>query len=329
MPVYGGVRYVDLYPGVDLVLDGHDAFWRLEAEPGAETAQVRLQVEGAPILAIEDATLRLAAQDEPFEIALPQAPFDYQANGISPQGEALDLNVRPFVDPPRLPAAPDDDTADQVYSTFLGGGSEDMISAIAVDTADQATVVGWTRSTNFPTTPGAFDPIYSGGLNALDAFIARFSTDGRSLVYASYLGDSGDDRAMGIAVDAADRATVTGTTSSVNFPTTAGAYDRILDNEDAFVTQFNADGTALVYSTFLGGDWQDWGNAIALDDAGRATVTGMTGSNDFPTTPGAFDAELQRGLGYLHCPAQRRRQRPVLQYVSGRKRLRLVPSHHH
>ena len=94
---------------------------------------------------------------------------------------------------------------------------------------------------------------------------------------------------MGIAVDAAGRATVTGTTSSVDFPTTAGAFDRILNNEDAFVTQFNADGTALVYSTFLGGDWQDWGNAIALDDAGRATVTGMTGSNNFPTTAGAFD----------------------------------------
>ena len=142
VPVYGAVRYVDLYPGVDLVLDGQDTFWRLEAAPGAETASVRLQVEGAETLAIDGATLRLAAQDEPFEIALPQAPFAYQANGVSPQGEALDLNVRPFVDPPRLPAVPDDDTADQVYSTFLGGGSEDVISAIAVDTTDQATVVG-------------------------------------------------------------------------------------------------------------------------------------------------------------------------------------------
>ena len=88
VPVYGAVRYVDLYPGVDLVLDGHDAFWRLEAEPGAETAPVRLQVEGAEILAIDGATVRLAAQDEPFEIALPKAPFAYQANGVSPQGEA-------------------------------------------------------------------------------------------------------------------------------------------------------------------------------------------------------------------------------------------------
>ena len=87
--------------------------------------------------------MRLAAQDEPFEIALPQAWFAYQANGVSPQGEALDLNVRPLVDPPRQSAAPDEDTADQVYSTFLGGGSEDVISAIAVDTTDQATVVGW------------------------------------------------------------------------------------------------------------------------------------------------------------------------------------------
>ena len=84
MPVYGGVRYVDLYPGVDLVLDRRDAFWRLEAEPSAETASVRVQVEGGEILDVNGATLRLAAQVQPISIVLPQAHFAYRAVGISP-----------------------------------------------------------------------------------------------------------------------------------------------------------------------------------------------------------------------------------------------------
>ncbi len=88
VPVYGGVRYADLYPGVDLVLDDRDAFWRLEAKPGVETAPVRLQVEGADMLGVDGATVRLASQGEPIEIVLPQATFAYQANGVSPQGEA-------------------------------------------------------------------------------------------------------------------------------------------------------------------------------------------------------------------------------------------------
>ena len=110
VPVYGSVRYADLYPGVDLVLDGRDAFWRLEAEPGAETATVRLQVEGAEILAIDGATLRLAAQGEPLEMVLPKAPFAYQAEGVSPQGEPWSwtyarLSMR-LGSRPRLPTIP-------------------------------------------------------------------------------------------------------------------------------------------------------------------------------------------------------------------------------
>ena len=172
VPVYGGVRYADLYPGVDLVLGGRDAFWRLEAEPGAETAQVGIQIEGAGILAIDGATVRLAAQGEPHEIVLPQATFTYQANGVSPQGEAMVMEVRPFVDALRQQAAPDDDPGDLIYSTFLGGSLPDYGYALALDAAGRAIVTGGTSSNDFPTTPGAFDPSYNGDV---DAFVVRLT----------------------------------------------------------------------------------------------------------------------------------------------------------
>ena len=91
--------------------------------------------------------------------SLPKAPFAYQANGVSPQGEALALDVRPSVNAPRQPAAPDDDPEDLIYSTFLGGsGDERGGYDLALDTAGRAIVTGWTWSSDFPTTPGAFDP---------------------------------------------------------------------------------------------------------------------------------------------------------------------------
>ena len=290
VPVFGGVRYADLYPGIDLVLSGHDGFWRLEAEPGAETAPVRLQVEGAEILAVDGATVRLAAQAKPLEIVLPKAPFAYQATGFSPQGEALALDVRPSIDTPRKPAAPGDNSGDLIYSTFLGGSGRDDGYALALDATGRTTVTGWTDSGDFPTTPGAFDPSYHGGYG--NSFVARLNAAGSALDYATFLGGSGEERGNALALDAAARATVTGWTSSGDFPTTPGAFDTSYNGGyyDAFVVRLNAAGSALDYATFLGGSDLDGGYALALDAANSATVTGETWSSDFPTTPGAFDS---------------------------------------
>ena len=101
VPVYGGVRYVDLYPGVDLVLGQADSFWRLEAGPGAATSQVRLQVEGAAVEAVDGGVLSLAVDGEPLSLALPQASFAYRASGVSQQGDPLTLNVLPIRRAPR------------------------------------------------------------------------------------------------------------------------------------------------------------------------------------------------------------------------------------
>jgi len=173
-----------------------------------------------------------------------------------------------------------------VYSTYLGGDGGDRGSGIAVDAAGNAYVTGRAGSADFPTA-NAYQGAFGGG----DAFVTKLNAAGSGLVYSTYLGGSGDDWGYGIAVDAAGSAYVTGQTNSTNFPT-ANAYQGALGGgEDAFVTKLNAAGSALVYSTYLGGGADDWGNGIAVDAAGSAYVTGFTESQNFPTAnayQGAF-----------------------------------------
>ena len=179
-----------------------------------------------------------------------------------------------------------------VYSTYLGGGkvingTEDWGEAIAVDGAGSAYVTGYTYSPDFPVTTGAFDTSRAG----LDAFITKLSPDGASLVYSTFLGGAGREQGQGIAVDVNGNAYVTGVTESFDspftsayegFPVTSGAF-QTKGSYDAFVTKLNSKGSALVYSTYLGGSaGVDRGWAIALDDAGNACVTGDTASTDFP-----------------------------------------------
>jgi len=180
-----------------------------------------------------------------------------------------------------------------VYSTYLGGTSFDFGFRIAVDSAGNAYATGYTDSRNFPTTPGAFQRAVGG---ALDAFVTKLNATGSALVYSTYLGGTGAEYDLGIAVDSGGNAYVTGHTDSRNFPTTPDAFQPALAGaDDAFVTKLNATGSALVYSTYLGGTSADQGFRIAVDSAGNAYVTGFTDSPDFPTTPGAFQSALANG----------------------------------
>jgi len=175
-----------------------------------------------------------------------------------------------------------------LYSTYLGGGATDssLGGAIAVDASGNAYVTGETSSANFPTTPGAFQTAYQGGLS--DVFVAKLNTNGSALVYSTYLGTNKGEQGFGIAVDSAGGAYVTGTTFAENFPTTPGALQRVIGGaDDSFITKLNAAGSALVYSTFVGGSAIDEAYRIAVDAAGNAYVTGATDSTNFPTTPGA------------------------------------------
>ena len=192
-----------------------------------------------------------------------------------------------------------------VYSTYLGGGkiingTEDWGEAIAVDNVGSAYVTGYTYSPDFPVTAGAFDTSRAG----LDAFVTKFTPDGVSLVYSTFLGGAGRELGQGIAVDANGNAYVTGVTESFDspftsayegFPVTSGAF-QTKGSYDAFVTKLNAKGSALVYSTYLGGSaGVDRGWAIALDGAGNACVTGDTASTDFPVS-NAIQAAYGGGL---------------------------------
>ena len=178
-----------------------------------------------------------------------------------------------------------------VYSTYLGGSGSDTGFGIALGTGGNAYVTGSTDSIDFPTTGGAFQTAFGGGLG--DAFVTKLNPFGAGLDYSTYLGGTRSDEGFAIAVDTGGNAYVTGDTDSTDFPTTTGAFQTVIGSPaefvgDAFVTKLNATGSALSYSTYLGGDGSDQGNGIAVDTSGNAYVTGFTGSTNFPTTTGAF-----------------------------------------
>jgi hypothetical protein len=182
-----------------------------------------------------------------------------------------------------------------VYSTLLGGDGLEGGQFIALDDAANAYLTGFTGSRNFPTTPGAFQELYAGGA---EAFVAKLSPDGSTLVFSTYLGGSGDEMPTpGLAVDPTGSTYVIGTTSSADFPVTHVAFQTALaGNRDAFVTKLDPSGATLSYSTFLGGSGEEEGRSVALDSSGQAYVVGITMSTDFPTTAGAFQTTAV-GLG--------------------------------
>lgn len=224
-----------------------------------------------------------------------------------------------------------------VYSTYLGGSSNDKAYGIALDSAGNAYVTGWTISVDFPTTLGAFQPVLGGppatGINLADyteaggpdAFVTKLNPSGSALVYSTYLGGIKTDIGYAIAVDASGNAYVTGKTGGSlvseqfgaclqavecnfnNFPTTPGAFQPTFAaapsswpyvTYDSFVTKLNASGSALVYSTYLGGSGSDAGLAIAIDNSLNAYITGSTTSTDFPTTAGTFQQTPPNSGGF-------------------------------
>jgi hypothetical protein len=165
------------------------------------------------------------------------------------------------------------------YSTYLGGSNGDAGDDIALDSAGNAYVTGDTLSSNFPTR-NAVQAALGGGL---DAFVAKLNATGNALVYATYLGGSGDDHGHAIAVDLAGNAYVCGPTQSTNFPTASPLQAASGGGLDAFVAKLNATGTVLVHSTYLGGSSDDASYGIAVDELANAYLTGYTYSTNFPT----------------------------------------------
>jgi hypothetical protein len=173
-----------------------------------------------------------------------------------------------------------------LWATWLGGLKDDIPTGIAVDAEGNVYVAGTTRSSVFPTTPGALDRKNEKS----EAFVAKFDTNGTRLLYSTFVGGADDDVVHGLALDQTGNVYVAGFTASNDFPTTSGALTRNRRDQhyaDAFITKLDSTGSKLLYSTLLGGSAYDSVESIAIDRAGSAYVAGETESRNFPTTPGA------------------------------------------
>jgi hypothetical protein len=338
VPTYARVKYESIYPGVDLVYYGNpSADGQLEYDfvisPGGDPRAIRLNVavsssrqtkDGGvkPPLRI-DANSDLVVQADGGEVRF-QKPVVYQPMTDDPEpqiqnrkllegryvllaGNRVGFEVpnydktKPLVIDPVLR-----------YATYLGGsGLEGDASSVsvAVDASGNAYVASGTTSTNFPVTPRAFQTTNKGATVCNlwyacgDAVVAKIDPTGSQLLYSTYLGGNGDDYAYGLAVDSAGNAYVTGVTNSTDFPTTTGAFQTSPQGGyDIFVTKLNPTGSALVYSTYLGGSEDEGVQALVLDAAGDAYVAGNSSSSNFPTTAGAYDTKFDpQKAGQLNC----------------------------
>lgn len=307
-PVWSGVRYVDIYPGINLEITGENGqiVQRLVVTENAvprtnghwSLKNVRLQIDGADSLALSGNHLQLTTAIG--KIALPLLepiaangePLEFMETDTSVQGNEI---IAPFPTGHSLHRTlfPQDNSNHLLYSTFLGGSDIEGSSDIAIDGAGNAYITGWTWSYDFPTTLGVFDTGYNGWF---DVFVAKMNADGTELAYATFLGSNNWDESHAIAVDQAGNAYITGFTTSYDFPITSGSFDTSHNGSyDAFVVKLNTSGTELVYATFLGGTSSDEGHDIAVDETGNAYVTGETNSSNFPSTVGAFDNNYNGG----------------------------------
>ncbi len=176
-----------------------------------------------------------------------------------------------------------------LFSTFLGGTSEDIANAIALDNDNNVYLTGTTYSTDFPITSEVFDPSYNGG----DAFITKLASNGSSLILSSFIG-SGTGHS--IAINSNNDVFITGDTPLSNFPTTADAYDKVHNGDlDIFVTKLAANFSTLIFSTFIGGSEFDYGRSLVIDNNENIIITGYSNSADFPTTTGSFGIIYEGG----------------------------------
>ena len=286
VPTYAKVRYAGVYPGVDLVYYGNQR--QLEYDfvvaPGADWGRISLGLTGAKSARIDAATgdLVIAATQGELRLLKPETYqlVDGKRVPIQSSFKLTSEDEIAFVvgaHDRRLPLVIDPMLT---YSTYLGGKGNDSGNAIAVDTSGSAYVTGVTDSANFPTR----DPLQAKNGNAKEgtAFVTKFTPDGSGLVYSTYLGGTGGDSGEGIAVDADGYAYVVGTTYSYDFPTKNPLQSLSNGAPTVFVTKLSPEGSALVFSTYLGGSGGDWAAGIALGPRRGVFVTGTTKSSDFP-----------------------------------------------
>ena len=285
VPHYARVRYQEVFPGVDVLYYAKDRQLEYDfiVQPGTDPDSIRMTVQGA--LGIEQGDSDSLALKTAAGSVLLHKPVAYQqgpggrtevaCNYVLEKGEVrfglgdYDHSQVLRIDPVLSYSKPQDA----------------LIRAIAVDASGNSYLAGTAGSANFPTTPGAFQ--HTNGGNA-DAVINKLDPTGSTLLFATYLGGSGSDSANSIAIDSSGNVIVAGTTRSSNFAISHAFQSTLLGTEDAFFSKLNTDGTQLLYSTYLGGSGAESALGVALVSSGRAVMTGVTSSSNFPTSVGAF-----------------------------------------
>ena len=300
---YARVSYAEVWPGVDLVWYGNQRQleYDLVIAPGADTRKIRLSFSGAPAVRIDEQGA-LALQTAAGELRMLKPQAWQEADGrrreiachyrLDRRGEvSFQLgrydHSRPLAIDPVI-----------AYSTFLGGTGTDQGNGIAVDADGNAYITGQTSSTDFPGQSA----VQAGSGGQFDAFVLKLDPTGTAIVYATWLGGELSDAGNSIAVDASGSVTVTGQTFSAGFPTRHALQSERRGTSDAFVARLTPSGSALVYSTFLGGSGTDTASAVALDADGNAYLTGTTFSRDFPVS-GAFQNTSQGSAFYTSSNA--------------------------
>src|SRR5262245_16221645 len=284
IPNYARARYEELWPGVDAVFYGNQRNLEYDfvVKPGVDPRVIELTFNGAERISIdEDGDLVLYTavgeirQRKPLIYQEAHGSRREVIGGYALKGERR-IGFRVAEYDRRLPLVID--PVALIYGSYLGGSSSDIGSAIAVDSEGSAYVTGYTASSDFPAL-GALQGQPGG---AGDAFVVKINPSGTAIVYATYLGGSGNDTGRGIAVDAAGNVYVAGNTYSEDFPLVNAIQRNYGGGGDGFVAKLNAGGSALIYSTYLGGNRLDDAAGLAIDATGNAFVTGSTHSADFP-----------------------------------------------
>jgi hypothetical protein len=330
VPGYSKVYYSGLYPGVDLVYYGNEG--QLEYDfvvaPGGDPEKIQLSLDALPRAGDRQlthgsklGTQAVKARIDPngnLVVTTGTSDFIFHKPVAYQTGRGTEKHEVPgrfvFEDTACAAGSSSCRVAFRIgaynhaealiidpvlsYSTYLGGSDDDQASALAVDSSGNAYITGQTYSVDFPVTSGVVQPVNAGNG---DVFVTKLSPDGSSIVYSTYLGGSNSDFGQGIALDSVGDVYLAGYSYSADFPVTPGAFQTTCagacgsSSPDAFVTELNPTGSALIYSTYLGGSGFDEANGIALDRLGHAYVIGWTGSANFPVTPGAAQTVFSGG----------------------------------
>jgi hypothetical protein len=282
VPLYGEVLYRGIYEGIDMLYEGskHNLKSNFVVKPGADPSLIRFRYTGVESLAIDPSGALMLKL--PGGTLREEAPEAYQQTGRNRR--IVQIRFRIFPDRSVGFDLEEYDHAQALIidptiscSTYLGGTGIDAGTAIATDSAGSVYVAGWTDSADLRTQ----NSLRSKAVGT-EAFVAKFSADGQTLIYCTYLGGNGEDRAYGIAVDGSGNAYITGSTSSTDWPVVNASQRALAGVKNAFVAKLNSAGNGLVYSTYFGGRGYDTGNGIALDATGSAYVAGETTSTDLP-----------------------------------------------